>query len=290
MEGSVATDAFFTVNDVLDVHHAHRLKVDGDRIAAAVGSAKHITLPALVEYECLRWMIPQLPTLPIAVQESLLGLAFKKVGSQIGLGKDRVPRSVLTDQKPRPCEFAAFLSVEDVDGDQAEFFKMRFWKSALHAGFAKSIANYLAAGLHEMMTNAVQHASSSVSLLAGYSVSQNSAQFSVADVGRGVLAALQQDGGFQEVRQHGEAIRLALQPGVSSDPSGTGGFGFNDIFQALAEQWGYMRFRSGEACLIADGTGLTSTSGELRPVPSLPGFQVSIACRSTAAPLDVPGF
>jgi hypothetical protein len=181
-----------------------------------------------------------------------------------------------------------FAAPNDVIGDDAELFKTRFWKSALHVGFAKSIANFLAAGLHEMMTNAVQHASTHIPMLAGYAVYPKTAQFTTVDVGQGVLAALKRSARFDHVSLHGDAIRLALQPGVTSDPSGNGGFGFRDIFQALAEQWGFMRFRSGEACVVADGTGLHSQAGDLRSVPPLAGFQVSVTCRCGATGPEHP--
>lgn len=180
-----------------------------------------------------------------------------------------------------------FKSPDDVTGEGAEFFKTRFWKSAIQVGFARSIANYLAAGLHEMMTNAVQHSATSVAMLAGYAVYPKTAQFTVADMGQGVLSALTQSSRYAHVRLHGDAIRLALQPGVTSDP-GSGGFGFRDIFGALAEQWGIMRFRSGEACVVADGTGLNPQAGEIRPVAPLAGFQVSVTCRSSALAPEHP--
>jgi hypothetical protein len=181
-----------------------------------------------------------------------------------------------------------FARTEEVASDDAEFFKTRFWNSALNVGFARTVAGFLAAGLHEMMTNAAQHSNSQVSMVAGYAVHPKFAQFTVADVGQGVLTALQRIEKYKPVIRHYDAIRLALHDGVTSDPSGNGGFGFRDIFKALTEQWGYLRFRSGEACLLADGTGLNADAGEHRPVPPLPGFQVSVTCRAVATVPDHP--
>lgn len=287
-EGDVATDGWITVREVEDIHHALNLGVDVARVARALAGKKQITLPALVEYGCLRWACPDLPELPAAIQASELGQEIRRVVSPFGLRTTGTGRPMRTGLGPCSFEFMTFASEEEVAGDDAELFKSRFWKSARHVGFANSVARFLAVGLHEMMTNAVQHASSAVPMLAGYAVYAKTAQFAVADVGQGVLAALRSSPKFEQVRLHADAIRLAIQPGVTSDPSGNGGFGFRDIFQALAEQWGFMRFRSGEACVVADGTGLDSQAGESRPVPPLAGFQVSVTCRCGANGPDHP--
>ena len=284
----MATDGWITIKEVEDVHHALHLRVDAGRIAAALAPKTHITLPALIEYGCVRWVFPDLPMLPRAIQDSPLGRELLLINSPFGLRTSGPARPGSIDLAARQSEFMAFASAEDVTAEGAEFFKSRFWKSSLHVGFAKRVANYLAAGLHEMMTNAVQHSYTTIPMLAGYAVYPKMAQFAVVDVGQGVLAALRRSQTYRNLRLHSDAIRLALRPGVTSDPSGTGGFGFNDVFQALAEEWGFMRFRSGEACLVADGTGLTPEAGASHPVPPLPGFQVSVTCRSASAAPDHP--
>ena len=128
------------------------------------------------------------------------------------------------------------------------------------------------------MTNAVQHSASTAEILAGYAVQTNVAQFVVADLGRGVLASLQQAEKYKFLNTHSDAIRLALHDGVTCDPVGRGGNGFRDIFKALAEQWGYLRFCSGEGCLVMDGAGVSPDSGRQYAVPLRPGFQVSVTC------------
>lgn len=284
----MTTEGWLTVADVEDVHHALHLGIDARRISAAITRSRQITLPALVEYGCLRWAFPQMPALPPGVQDSALGRSLRLIVSPLGLSSSGQSPPRPTDLNPRQSEFWAFASTEEVASDDAEFFKSRFWKSALSVGFANSIAKCLAAGLHEMMTNAAQHSNSQAPMIAGYAVYSNFAQFTVADVGQGVLSALRRVARYKQVTYHSDAIRMAIHDGVTSNPSNNGGFGFHDIFKALAEQWGYLRFRSGEACLLADGTGLNADNGENRPVPTLPGFQVSVSCRAASAPPDHP--
>lgn len=268
---------WLTVDVVEDLHHAVNQRVEPARLRARIGGISKITMPALLEYWCLRTSVGQLPILPQAIRDGALGRNLLRV-----LSPNHAKQQAL-DMKPRQCEFIAFATKEDMVGDPVEFYQMRFWKSAQEVGFSKKVSNCLHAGLNEIMTNAVQHSRSTRQHVAGYAVQPNIAQFAVVDLGQGVLARLRQSAKYADLTSHSDAIRLALHDGITSDPSEHGGYGFRDIFNALAVQWGYLRFRSGEGCVIMDGTALDAEAGSTISVAARPGFQVNVTCRATAA-------
>lgn len=134
-----------------------------------------------------------------------------------------------------------------------------------------------------MADNAVIHAQAPAGILVGYAVEANTATFCVADVGLGVLATLRSHPAYAHLQLHKDAIRTALQDGVSRFGPNTRGLGFRQIFKALAAQWGHLRFRSGNGCVTLNGHGLDTDKGEESFPPELPGFQVTVCCR-TAAP------
>lgn len=248
----------------------------------AIGRLTHATLAGLMEYGCLRWSYPALPPLPTPIMESGLGRSLRAVASPLGIRTSGLNPGPTISMSPRPSEFTTFHSRDDVLSDGLQFFQMRFKKATLEAGFHKNVANALAVGLNEMVENAARHAQADVPSLAGYFVRPNIAQFGVVDVGRGVLASLHDRAEYRGIASNTDAIRMALRPGVTSDPSGRGGLGFQDIFKALTEQWGVLRFRSGGGCVTMDGLSPGVETGTLGFPPALPGFQVMVTCRSTA--------
>ena len=136
--------------------------------------------------------------------------------------------------------------------------------------------------LHLAMTamteNAILHAQSTAGVLVGYRMGSDGVQFTVADVGCGVLASLRTNPEYSHLRHHTQALRLALQAGVSRLGTGNG-FGFHALFRALARQFGTLRFRTGDVCITMDGQQFDS---DLRPetYPELiAGFQVTVCCR-----------
>jgi hypothetical protein len=124
-----------------------------------------------------------------------------------------------------------------------------------------------------------------VGILVGYAVEESMAVFSVADVGIGILTSLRSHPAYERIHLHKDAIRAALHDGTSRFGPNTRGLGFRQIFKALAAQWGYLRFRSGNGCVTLNGQALDADQGEETFPPDLPGFQVTVCCR-TVAPSD----
>lgn len=139
-----------------------------------------------------------------------------------------------------------------------------------------------------MADNAVDHAYAPVGILVGYQALDGAIVCCVADVGEGVLKSLARYEPYRHLKTHKEAIRLALHNGVSRYGPGHGGFGFYNVFKALAALSGNLRFRSGEGYVTMDGTGLDADRGEEGFVAFRPGFQVTICCRTSQRPDQIP--
>jgi hypothetical protein len=144
-------------------------------------------------------------------------------------------------------------------------------------------AHGLQAAMHEMTDNALDHAEAIIPVLVGYQVTPGIALFSVVDVGRGILASLRSNPAYQHLQQDKDAIREALRDGVSRYGPNRGGLGFRQVFKALLDQWGFLRFRSGNGSITMDGDDFDADKGEARYPPSLPGFQLTVCCRTSGA-------
>lgn len=163
-----------------------------------------------------------------------------------------------------------------------------WWTNCLHQlrneliqkGFATRLATGLTGGVAEMVDNIWQHSESGESGLLIYQVRRRKFAFSVIDAGIGVLASLSKNPRYDWLRSSMEAIRLAIQPGVSREDGG--GMGFATLLNSMAELWGNARMRSGEAALVIDRTEDIRRRREIY-LPPLPGMHVSVRCA-----LDAP--
>jgi hypothetical protein len=236
-----------------------------------------------MEYGCLRWTCPDgtVPPLPERVTGFALGRALQRVRSPLGLRVDgRAPRP-LRRLDPHPAEFFVLGDAEDALGDEWNLFTGRFEAAARRAGLTFDTAARLHLALCEMGENAVVHAAAPA-ILVGYTAAAGYALFCVSDVGVGVLASLRRNPRHAHLARHNDAIRAALHDGVSACPDG-GGFGFRQVFGSLADQWGSLRFRSGEGCITMAGTACEADRGSVAYPPPLPGFQVAVCCRTAPA-------
>ena len=275
-----------TVSLVEELQH---LVPDYQRINFVVAALHGATLPGIVEYGCFRWANDhRISALPPVIADSPVGLALREVRSQLGLRSSGPPKSPMRRLDEQPVEFFVVESEQDVDQQDWSLFLIRFERSARASGFSARAAARLHAALHGMAENAVIHANAPVGALIGYAVMDGVAQFCVGDVGIGVLASLRTCPDYANLSLHNEAIKLALRDGTSRYGQGRGGFGFRQVFKALAEQWGYLRFRSGEGCVTMDGTELDADAGVEAYPPALPGFQVSVCCRASKCPSTPP--
>jgi anti-sigma regulatory factor (Ser/Thr protein kinase) len=163
-----------------------------------------------------------------------------------------------------------------------------WWTTCLHRlrnelsekGFPKGLAAGLTGGVAEMVDNVWQHSESGDCGLLIYQVRPRRFAFSVVDTGIGVLASLSKNPRYDWLRSSMEAIRLAIQPGISREDGG--GMGFATLLNNMAELWGNARIRSGEAALVIDRTEDIRKRREIY-LPPLPGMHVSIRCA-----LDAP--
>lgn len=261
---------------------------DGRDIGPLVSSLRGATLPGFVEYRCLRRAKKdRIPPLPPAIGSSPLGKAFA------ALRPAPSSRTVTASSRRidvQPAEFHLLHTDADPEDIDWKAFTIRFNRSAQEVGLDKNLAGGLRSALLEMADNAVLHSQTDGPILVGYRVLDGFAQFCVADVGIGVLASLRSCPDFSHLRYDHEAIREALRDGVSRMGMKQGGMGFREIFKALSEQWGQLRFRSGQGCLMMDGTDLDADRLDEVFVSPLPGFQVTVSCRTGRSAPSEPGF
>jgi anti-sigma regulatory factor (Ser/Thr protein kinase) len=280
-----AMNGWLTCESVEELQQAAEV---GRPTATFVNSLKAATLPGIVEYGCAKWHRPSLPSLPPSIASSPLGRALLEVKSDLGLRKNGEQRLAPRTITPEMHEFYVLDGDEPtVNRDWREFL-IRFRQSAKHVGFSQDKAQGLAAALGEMADNATLHARAKVGVLVGYHVVDGAAVCSVADVGIGVLASLREHEDYRDLETHAAAIRTALQDGTTRYGTGDGGYGFRNVFKALAAMRGTLRFRSGQGCISMDGTACDADRGEEMYVLDRPGFQVTICCRTSDESTQIP--
>ncbi|MEN6407177.1 MAG: hypothetical protein ABFC77_11980 [Thermoguttaceae bacterium] len=271
------------------VEELQSLLPDYGRINEFVAKLRGATLSGIMEYGCFRWVNrDDVSALPPTITDSSLGLALREVRSELGLRSSGPPKSPMRRLDGRAVEFCVVECEQDIVQEDWELFLLRFERAAKDGGFTKKVAACLHAALNEMAENAVIHANAPTGALVGYEVSEGEARFSVADVGIGVLESLRTCPDYAAISFHNEALKMALRDGITRYGQGHGGLGFRQVFKALAEQWGYLRFRSGEGCITMDGRGLDFDTGIESYPPSMPGFQLSVCCRTSAQPTFAP--
>lgn len=273
-----------TVKLVEEIQQAAERKVPVDEFVSQFKSA---TLPALLEYGCLRWtMNSSVPALPSAVMNSATGKALLEVRSELGLRTTGRPKTPARRIDVRPVEYHVLDPATASEDSEWEQYEIRFDRSAQSAGLPLQTAHALQGAFHEMAENAVIHADAPTAILLGYQAVNGAALFSVADVGVGVLASLHSHRAYRHIELHNDAIRAALHDGTSRFGPNTRGLGFKQVFKALAAQWGHLRFRSGLGCITLNGESLDADQGEVTFPPFLPGFQVTVCCRATPPPVE----
>ena len=241
------------------------------------------TLAGLLEYGCLRYAFPdRFPLAPGMIAETQLACFLKEVTSPLGLRSDGPPKPPSKDINACGIEFQLLPPLDSLASDiDWQCFLTRFDRSAREVGFSARESAKLLSALAEMSENALLHSESPVTPLVGYMADAGSAQFSVVDVGIGVRTSLNRNPIYQDLEDDVVAIQRSLRPGVTSRTDGRGGFGFQSVFKALAEQWGELRFRSGNGCIAMSGREADADHCVRSYPPPLPGFQVSVCCRAS---------
>jgi hypothetical protein len=269
--------------DVLLVEGIHEAAAAGqhDSVAQVVAGLQEVTLPGIVEYLCLRQAHGaglNLPPLPIRATRSDVGDALQRVVCSFGLRRTGhfTPN---TEINPEPAEFFVLHDDRDYTGHHYRLFETR-WARACEAVGLRVSQSLMQLAMSAMTENAVLHAESAPGILVGYHMRGSAALFTVADLGRGVLSSLRENPQYRHLQHPREALRLALHPGVSSLGYGQNGFGFHQVFRALAGQYGTLRFRTGNVCVTMDGQEFGADLGWETYPAMLPGFQVTVCCRS----------
>lgn len=258
-------------------------------VRSFVNGLRYATLPALLEYGCLRAQLGHeiIPPLPSAILSTPVGESLDRMPSPLGTRPEARAVARLARVDTRSVEFFSLSSEEEMENESHndppkpwELYAIRFSRSAQAAGFTKTVADGLMAALYEMTRNALEHAESPHPALVGYQAEGGMALFCVVDAGRGVLASLRSCGDYSHLTTHADAISTAIQEGTSRKGYRKGGLGFRQVFRALAEFNGHLRFRSGDACLRIVGTDCGPNRGDFHGTPTLNGFQVTLCCRT----------
>jgi hypothetical protein len=160
-------------------------------------------------------------------------------------------------------------------------FLMAARKSAEATGLPVSAAQYMAAAMRELESNIWEHSEKSQTGLLAFQASHGAFEFVAADNGVGVLATLRDATEFKSLSDHGRALYLTLQEGVSRhgrDPNH--GNGFRDLFRGLHSLNADLRFRSGDHALTISGVGPELRQAQLAQKSTFRGFLASVHCRS----------
>lgn len=162
-------------------------------------------------------------------------------------------------------------------------FGLAAQRAAVAAGFAGPIAAQFAGALGELYSNIHEHSGAAATGLLAYKARPGRFEFAAADRGVGILDSLRSGGAHSALRDHGEALRLALTDGVSRYGDDIGcGHGFRPLFIGLANLNGALRFRAGDHALLMDGRSPALMTARAAQKTWIEGFLVSVVC-------DAPG-
>jgi hypothetical protein len=178
-----------------------------------------------------------------------------------------------------------FMRLGEEFGDDEETrwtgFGLKADKAMQAARLPAGLAGQLVGATKELHSNVYEHSEKSRTGLVVFAVHQDMAEFIVADSGIGVLASLRSNPAHASVEKDGEALRLALQPGVSryaGEP--LRGHGFDLMFTGLLNRGSKLRFRSGAAAVTIDGCGDGNPVPVIRQRPAMQGFLVAVECHA----------
>ena len=167
--------------------------------------------------------------------------------------------------------------------DQWEQWVLHSQNVAVASGIERSLVDGMIGALIELQDNVYLHSEAPVTGMVAYAVAPGTFEFVVADAGVGVLASLTKNPEFAELKDSGEALRLAASDGASRFDRSTGhGFGIGQLFRALARDAGELRFRSGDHAMSIRGDQ-PSLTGKVDTIQKawLDGLIISVRCTSS---------
>jgi hypothetical protein len=150
-------------------------------------------------------------------------------------------------------------------------------KAAITAGFGKTISRQIAAAAHEMLDNVYLHSNKCETGLAAFHAGIRKFEFVVLDAGIGILRSLKECTEFGVLKDHGDALQVALTDGCSRYGTGSNhGHGFSPLFVGLSNLKGSLRFRSGDHALLIDGKDPKNIPWKKSAKPPICGFLASV--------------
>ena len=176
------------------------------------------------------------------------------------------------------------------DGERSDLWQLwasRADQAVLAAGFPARVAAEIVGALGELQDNVFRHSEASRTGLVAFAARPGSFEVVVSDGGVGVLTSLRSHPDYLGLDDAGMALKVAVADGQSRFGRDSGcGFGMGQMFRALANHDGDLRFRSDDHALEVRGHS-PSLQGriQLRQKAALPGLTVSVLCR----PASVPG-
>lgn len=124
----------------------------------------------------------------------------------------------------------------------------------------------------EASDNAREHSHSTIRPLLIATLQHHEVECAITDAGRGVRQALQYN--YPHLASDVEAVRLAMQPGVSGVPEPGRGGGLTTIARAIAAHAGTLVFRSNAGQVTNEPSPQGTKSIEMALTLSAPGTQV----------------
>ncbi len=163
-------------------------------------------------------------------------------------------------------------------------FGLRADRAMQAAGLPRGLAGQLVGAAKELHSNIYEHSERSRTGVAAFGVEGAVAEVIVADNGIGVLSSLRTNPAYAKLERHGEALKLALQPGVTRHADeALRGHGFDLMFTGLLNRSSKLRFRSGTAVVTIDGCAKGNPIPVIRERPAMQGFLIAVECHRAAS-------
>jgi hypothetical protein len=166
--------------------------------------------------------------------------------------------------------------------DEWALWCSRAEQAAIAIGFPRPLAAAIIGAMGELQDNVFRHSRRPETGLAAYAATDGAFEVVVADSGVGVLASLTENLDYAHLQDAGAALKLAVEDGNSRFGRASGnGFGMGQMFRALANHDGELRFRSDDHSLEVRGHS-PSLHGhiELGHKARLAGMTISVHCRA----------
>ena len=165
---------------------------------------------------------------------------------------------------------------------QADLSLLRAIESDLRSriastGFSDNSAKAFTGAVTEIINNIWEHSQTDRPALVVYSLESERVHIGIADLGVGILQSLRTNSRYHALASSMAALKKAMEIGVSRLEGRSRGYGFATILKAVADQWGGIRLRTGEAILTIHGLESLRQEVASYGVP-LPGLQIAFSC------------